>query len=85
MHTETITIGLVDDHTLFRKALRLLISTFENCEVTLEASSGRELQENLTMQNQPHRLLLDLQMPVMNGFKTLEWLHSNYPVFHAGC
>jgi len=79
MHTETITIGLVDDHTLVRQALRLLISSFENCEVTLEASNGQELQERMTIQNQPHLLLLDLQMPVMNGFKTLEWLHCNYP------
>ena len=40
-------IAIADDHTMFRKTLKLLIDSFENMEVVVEASNGIELLEKL--------------------------------------
>lgn len=71
-------IAITDDHTLFRSSLALLISDFKNMRVVLEASNGEELLENL--QKTPvDILLLDLQMPVMDGFETCKKVRKLYP------
>jgi len=64
-----IRIGIVDDHVLFRESLNLLINNFQDMEVVLEASNGNELLEKLKT-NSINILLLDLQMPEMDGFET---------------
>lgn len=79
MHNQTISIGIVDDHILLRKGIAELINEYQNCQVTLEAGNGKELQEILKKGIVPDILLLDLQMPVMNGFQTIEWLHQFHP------
>lgn len=79
MKTEIITLGVVDDHRLFRKALINLINGFQGYKVVLEANDGKNLQEVLKQSALPNILLLDLQMPEINGFETLSWLHKEYP------
>ncbi len=71
-------IAITDDHTLFRKSLRLLINSFEDMEVVVEAFNGVELLEKL--QTTPvDILLLDLQMPIMDGFETYKKVKELYP------
>ncbi len=71
-------IGITDDHALFRKSLKLLINSFQGMEVTLEAANGAELLEKL--KNNPiDVLLLDLQMPKMDGITTSEKVSNLYP------
>lgn len=71
-------IAITDDHTLFRKSLRLLINSFEDMEVVVEAFNGVELLEKL--QTIPvDILLLDLQMPIMDGFETNKKVKELYP------
>ena len=71
-------IAITDDHTLFRKTLALLIRDFKDMEVVLEATHGVELLEMLY--NAPvDVLLLDLQMPVMDGFETAKKVKENFP------
>jgi DNA-binding NarL/FixJ family response regulator len=79
MDTQSISIGIVDDHTLFRKALCKMVNDFENCSVNLEASNGKELQRELKKAACPEILLLDLQMKEMNGFETAKWLNREHP------
>jgi DNA-binding NarL/FixJ family response regulator len=74
-----IRIGLVEDHLLFRKTLAATINQFENCLVMLEVGNGIELQQALT-NGLPDIILLDLHMPVMNGYKSLDWLQQNHPL-----
>lgn len=76
---QTITIGIVDDHTLFRRALCGVVNSFERCEVILEAANGKELQQELSKKPAPEILLLDLEMKEMNGFETAKWLYQHYP------
>lgn len=71
-------IAITDDHTLFRKSLSLLVGSFENMEVVVEASNGKELLEKLESAA-VDILLLDLQMPEMDGFETSLRINEQYP------
>jgi DNA-binding NarL/FixJ family response regulator len=74
-------IGLVDDHQLFSKSLGLLLSSFKNVEVVIDAINGRDLQEKLAAQTViPDIMLIDVSMPVMDGPQTAEWLHHSFPM-----
>ncbi|HMG83147.1 MAG TPA: response regulator transcription factor [Ferruginibacter sp.] len=70
---------LVDDHVLLRDALASLINTFDECHVMNVASGGEELVREIKNGNIPNIVLLDLNMPGMDGYETAKWLHSNYP------
>lgn len=71
-------IAITDDHTLFRKSLSLLVGSFENMQVVVEASNGKELLEKLES-TAVDILLLDLQMPEMDGFETSLKINERYP------
>ena len=73
-----IQIGIVDDHKLFRKSLEMLINSMDQFEVAISADNGREFLQHL--KTTPVELvLLDIQMPVMNGFETCQFLHRLHP------
>lgn len=71
-------VAIVDDHKLFRKSLALLISTFEGVHVVIEAQNGREFIDALD-QNPIDLVLLDIQMPEMDGYETCKVLHRRFP------
>lgn len=71
-------IAITNDHTLFRKSLGMLLNSFNNMQVVLEASNGSELLEKLKTTN-VDILLLDLQMPVLDGFETSRHVKEKYP------
>lgn len=71
-------IGLVDDHRLFRKSLALLIDSMDNAEVVLQAGNGKEFLEQLES-IAVDLVLLDIQMPEMDGFETCKQLRKHYP------
>jgi DNA-binding NarL/FixJ family response regulator len=74
------TIGLVDDHQLFLKSLSLMLESFGDYEVILEALNGRDLQQKIAQHNKiPDMMLIDVNMPVMDGIETAKWLNDNYP------
>ena len=76
-----VKLALVDDHTLFRKGIRSLIETaYENCKILFEADNGIDLQEKIDENNLPDIILLDINMPDMDGFATVRWLNKNHPV-----
>lgn len=61
-------ILLVDDHTLFRNGLKMLIDTIPGFSVTGEASNGKEFLERV--QKEPYDIiLLDIEMPEINGIE----------------
>jgi len=74
-------LALVDDHTLFRKGLINLIDLVcPDCEIVFEADNGIDLQQKLTKNNEPDILLMDINMPKMDGFATMDWLNENFPL-----
>lgn len=73
-------IGLVDDHQLFLKSLSLMLESFHRYDVVIEALNGKDLQVKLSQHNRiPDMMLIDVNMPVMDGIETANWLSENYP------
>ena len=78
-----IKVALADDHILLRNALASLIDRFENCKVLIQSSNGKELTTEISKTNLPDVVLLDLNMPAMDGFETAVWIRDNYPSMHV--
>lgn len=74
-------VAIVDDHQLFRKSLAHLIHSFEGIEVVFEAENGREFLKKLE-ENPIDLVLLDIQMPEMDGFQTAKVLKEKYSEIH---
>jgi DNA-binding NarL/FixJ family response regulator len=74
-----IKIVIIDDHALFRKSLSILIDHFPNCKVLYDAANGKDFLAQLKPANLPDIVLMDINMPLMDGYATTAWLQSNYP------
>jgi two-component system, NarL family, invasion response regulator UvrY len=72
-------IFLVDDHNLIRDGLALLIKDFDNCTVLGVADNGQQFIDKITAGLQPDIVILDLNMPVLDGYATAAWLKANHP------
>jgi DNA-binding NarL/FixJ family response regulator len=74
-------VYIVDDHALFSNSLKMLIDRFPDFTVGLCFQNGKELI--FALQNQglpePDIILLDINMPIMNGPETMVWLSKNKP------
>ena len=73
------TVAIVDDHELMAKALSGLIQRFENYEVLYDVSSGEDFIRRLQLKNIPEIVLLDINMPGMDGYEVALWLKNNFP------
>ncbi|ELR73675.1 Two-component response regulator yhcZ [Fulvivirga imtechensis AK7] len=79
----TIKLALVDDHKLFRGGLRSLIESIsDKYTIVFEADNGLDLQRKLNEDNTPDIILMDVNMPEMDGFQTVEWLTAQFPGIH---
>lgn len=77
--TKKIEVIITDDHILLRNALARLVNSFEGYNVLAEADNGRELKAKIQQHLVPDIVLLDVNMPEMDGFETTQWLRKNYP------
>ncbi|WP_396212548.1 response regulator [Flavobacterium sp.] len=74
------TIVIVDDHILIAQALKGIIENFKNFEVLYECENGKDLQEKFKLKKPiPDVVLLDVSMPIMDGFETAKWLKEKHP------
>jgi len=71
-----ISIFLVEDHVIVRNALKDLIEKLGNYKVTGEYDNGEELVQNIHT-GKVDIIVLDLDMPVMNGEETMRWMKKN--------
>jgi two-component system response regulator DegU len=75
---ERVKLILAEDQKLMRKSLISLLKEFPKVEVVGEAGNGKELLD-LLKHVQADLLLLDLEMPIMNGIQALEIINIRYP------
>ncbi|UII22131.1 response regulator transcription factor [Fulvivirga ligni] len=71
-------VYIADDQTLFRKGMSRLVKTFPNVTEVKEAQNGKELLD-LVKEDPPQVILMDLEMPVMDGIEATEKVLSRYP------
>ena len=77
---QTLTyIALVDDHILLRNGLAALINSFNGYQVSFEADHGKDFINMVTNHGTPDIVLLDINMPEMNGFETAQWIKEHLP------
>lgn len=74
-----IKVALIDDHLLVRTALANLIDTYEGCRVVHQSGNGKELTKAILSGLVPDIVILDVNMPVMDGHETALWLNKQYP------
>lgn len=72
-------VVLVDDHVLLRNGLANLIRSFGEYAVLFEARNGMDLIRQLRPCFLPEIVLLDINMPEMDGYDTALWLKRNFP------
>ncbi|RPD96025.1 DNA-binding response regulator [Aureibaculum marinum] len=74
------TIAIVDDHLLFAQSLKSLINTFDDFEVIHHALNGKIFIDDLKNKTElPKIVLMDLNMPIMDGLETTKYLNKHYP------
>lgn len=74
-----IKIAVVDDHAMFRKGLIMLIDLFPLCKVVFDAENGEDFIKKIAHSPEPDIVLMDIHMPIMDGYRTTEWIKLNYP------
>lgn len=74
-----IRIGIAEDHLLFRKSICNFLNATGRCLVVLEQKNGADIIANIE-KHQPDVLLLDLQMPEIDGFETLKLIRAKKPL-----
>ena len=80
MHEHHIHIAYADDHVVVRKGIIAILQSLGGIVVDADASNGRELIERLeALPRLPHICMLDINMPVMNGFDTIVALKKRWP------
>jgi DNA-binding NarL/FixJ family response regulator len=65
-----IKVALVDDHILLRNALAGLIDSFGDCRVIHQSGNGKEITRAISDGVIPDVVVMDLNMPEMDGFET---------------
>ncbi len=73
-----IKVIIADDHQLVRKGFRALLQELESVEVIGEASNGKELIALLRNGTKPDVILLDYEMPVMNGLEAAQIIQHDF-------
>ena len=73
-----IRVLITDDHLIVRQGLRLILKTAADIELVGEATNGEEALQS-TAELQPHIVLMDLRMPVMDGLTAIEQLGQLHP------
>ncbi|PQJ77225.1 response regulator transcription factor [Polaribacter glomeratus] len=73
------TVVIVDDHTLLSQAIQAMVNTFNKFVVLYTCKNGQELVDKFSHQeNIPNIVLMDINMPIMNGVETTEWISKNH-------
>ena len=77
---KNFSVVVVDDHTLLSQAIGAMVNTFEKFTVLYTCKNGQELIEKFSVSEDiPDVVLMDINMPILNGVETTEWINENHP------
>jgi len=77
-----IQVLLADDHALVRAGIRVLVEEIEGIEVVAEAGDGQEALR-LIRSHAPDVVLLDIAMPLLNGFEVIDQATRDFPAVNV--
>src|SRR5258708_2889597 len=75
---QAIKVAIADDHALFRAGVKTALAVKKDVELIAEADNGMQLL-NLLKHVEPDVILLDIQMPIMDGIQTLPEIRKVHP------
>lgn len=75
------TVVVVDDHTLLSQAIASMVNTFNDFQVLYTCKNGQDLIDKFLSSEfeTPDIVLMDINMPIMNGIEATEWITKTYP------
>jgi DNA-binding NarL/FixJ family response regulator len=79
MQESKTNVAVADDHVLLRRGLANLIRSFDGYDVVFEADNGKDFIEKLNHNVPPQIVLMDINMPEMDGYDTTLWIKKNHP------
>ncbi|WP_298878490.1 response regulator transcription factor [uncultured Polaribacter sp.] len=73
-------VVIVDDHTLLSQAIAAMVNTFDKFKVLYTCKNGQELIDKFSESPKfiPDVVLMDINMPIMNGIETTDWISKNH-------
>jgi len=79
MKTTRYNVAVVEDHPAMREGLAQVLSVVPHCTVVLQAEHGEAYEAALQPTTPIHLALVDLGMPVRDGYETIAWIRANQP------
>jgi two-component system, NarL family, invasion response regulator UvrY len=79
---EKVKVALADDHVLLRNGLAGLVTKL-GYDVLFESNNGKDLVSKLKKDDLPDIILMDINMPEMDGYDATLWIRNNYPLVHV--
>lgn len=80
---QKIKVALADDHVLLRKGLAGVVDSFGDYEVLFEADNGNHFIDQIKKNGEPSLVLMDINMPQMDGYATAQWLKQHHPLVNV--